>query len=134
MGYFEEVQQEVIRNYNVKICPKGVCTCWHRMHAHVKERKVCKWEPHNTVRCTFDLLHEIGHIETMNVNPRMRRAEQEYTATVWAIERCREYGIKIPRKLFDLYQDYIDRTRDRGERRGGKGYGDMNLPTDIIAD
>lgn len=132
MKYLLEVQQEVIKAYRVTICPKAICTCWHRMHAHVKKRMVCKWEPHNSVQNTFDLFHEIGHIETNTAG--MRRAEEEYSATMWAIERCREYGIKIPRKLYNEYQEYIDWTRERGERRGGKAYGEMTLPTDVVAE
>jgi hypothetical protein len=42
---------------------------------------------------------------------------------MWAIERCKEYGLNIPEKIIKEYQDYIDMERDRGVRRGGK-----NLP------
>jgi len=55
----------------------------------------------------------------------MRRCESEYAATRWARDRCKEYGIKVPEKQLQLYQEYIWRERDRGVRRGGKG-----LPTE----
>jgi len=50
----------------------------------------------------------------------MRRCEEEYYATVWALEKCKEYGIKVPEKIIKDYQDYIDMEYDRGVRRGGK--------------
>lgn len=122
----KEIQQEVIEKYRVDICDGTKCeNDWGRVHAHVKERRVCKWKQANSIKSTFTLLHEVGHIET--TKSRMRRAESEYFATVWAIERCREYGLQIPDSIRKLYQDYIDRTADRGVRRGGTGYGDFQL-------
>lgn len=125
-----EIQNEIIKRYRVNIDTYSLCR--QRMHAHVKERRICKWKQTNSVQATFDLLHEVGHIET--TKSWMRRAEQEYYATVWAIERCREYGIKIPLKVWERYQNYIIREADRGYRRGGRNYGDIGLPQDIIAD
>lgn len=125
MTHFE-IQQEVIEKYRVDICDGTKCeNDWRRVHAHVKERRVCKWKQANSIKSTFTLLHEVGHIET--TKSRMRRAESEYFATVWAIERCKEYGLQIPDSIRKLYQDYIDRTADRGKRRGGTGYGDFQL-------
>lgn len=117
---FVEIQQDVISRYRINICQDS--KCWRRMHAHVKERKVCKWHPKAGAVATFDLLHEIGHIETHT--SKMRRVESEYYATVWAIERAREYGIisKIPDRTRTLYQEYILNELDRGLRRGGSGY------------
>ena len=112
---FIEVQNEVIAKYRIDICTDS--TCWGRMHAHVKERRVCKWKQANSVRSTFDLFHEIGHIET--TKSKMRRCESEYYATVWAINRCKEYGLEIPAGIIKVYQDYINREHDRGVRRGG---------------
>lgn len=125
---YKEIQWDVIEKYRVKI--EWCSSCWGRMHAHVRERKICKWRPKNSVQATFDLFHEIGHIETTKSN--MRRMEQEYYATLWAFDRCREYGIKIPFKTWKLYRDYIYRERDRGIRRGGTGYPEISLPTDIV--
>lgn len=118
MPRYVNIQNEVIKKYRVDICNGDKCkNDWSRMHAHVKERRVCKWKPANSLKCTFDLLHEIGHIET--TKSKMRRCEEEYFATVWAIERCKEYGIEIPGEIIARYQRYINMEHDRGVRRGG---------------
>lgn len=54
----------------------------------------------------------------------MRRCEEEYHATVWAIEKMREYGLieRIPGVIKKDYQWYIHDELDRGLRRGGSGY------------
>jgi len=70
-------------------------------------------------------MHEVGHIET--TKSWMRRAESEYYATMWALDRCREYGLTVPEKTLKTYQDYIDRELKRGMRRGGSGYGQLIL-------
>lgn len=118
MGKYTDIQNEVVEQYRIKLDENS--TCWHRMHAHVKQRKVCKWHQKNSIAATFDLLHEIGHIETYKSG--MRRCESEYHATVWAIERCKEYGLDIPERIIKTYQDYIDMELDRGMRRGGRMY------------
>ena len=120
---FADIQKEVIQKYNIALCDGSMCKDdWRRTHAHPKERKVCKWKQASSVESTFTLFHEIGHIE--NNDSKMRRCEQEYYATVWAIEQMRKYNIvdKITDKTKNLYQDYILRERDRGVRRGGKNY------------
>ena len=122
-----DIQNEVIKKYRIDLCDGTKCKDgdWSRMHAHPKQRRICKWKQRNSVRCTFDLLHEIGHIE--NNHGKLRRAEEEYYATVWAIERSREYGLEIPENIRYVYQGYIDRTAERGKRRGGTGYGKLIL-------
>ena len=121
-----EIQNEVIKKYRIDLCDGTKCKSdWSRMHAHPRQRRVCKWKQKNSIQSTFDLFHEIGHIE--NNNSRMRRAEEEFYATVWAIDKCREYGLAIPAKIIEEYQDYIDMEVDRGTRRGGAGYGKLIL-------
>ena len=123
---YVDIQNDVIKRYRIDLCDGTKCKDdWCRMHAHPRQRRVCKWKQKNSVQATFDLLHEVGHIE--NNNAKMRRAEEEYYATVWAIEKAEEYGITIPEKTIREYQDYIDREVDRGTRRGGTGYGDLVL-------
>ena len=120
---FTDIQNEVVKKYRIDLCDGTKCeNDWSRTHAHVRERRVCKWKQSNSIVSTFTLFHEIGHIE--NNNSKMRRCEEEYYATVWAIDRLKEYGIldKLPAKQKELYQDYIHRELDRGIRRGGKGY------------
>ena len=119
-GKYTKIQQECIQKYKIIINEHS--SCRGRMHAHVKERKICKWKPKNSVRATFDLLHEIGHVETHPGS--MRRCESEYAATQWAIARFKEYKLEIPEAVLKKYQEYIWRELDRGLRRGGK-----NLPS-----
>lgn len=124
---YKEIQNEVVKKYRIDLCDGTRCKDgdWSRTHAHVKQRRVCKWKQANSVQSTFTLLHEIGHIITTKSG--MRRAEEEYHATVWAIEECKKYGIEIPQKTIDEYQRYIDMEKDRGLRRGGTYYGDLRL-------
>lgn len=120
---FIDIQNEVIEKYRIDICDGTKCSNdWRRTHAHVKERRVCKWNQSNSIASTLTLFHEVGHIET--TKPSMRRCESEYYATVWAIEKLREYGVldKVSEKQKNLYQNYIYMELDRGIRRGGKGY------------
>lgn len=125
-GKFEQIQQAVIEKYRVTVSDGSDCPCgWRRTHAHVKERKICKWKQANSIRSTFTLLHEVGHIETTTSS--MRRCESEYFATVWAMERCTEYGLVVPKFIVERYQAYIDMEKARGLRRGGGNYGRLNL-------
>lgn len=126
MAKFIDIQNKVIREYDIDICDGTKCkNDWHRTHAHIKTRRVCKWKQSNSIQSTFTLLHEIGHIETTRSS--MRRAESEYYATVWAIKKLAEYGLAVPDKTIEAYQSYIDREIERGKRRGGSGYGELIL-------
>lgn len=120
---FIEIQNEVVKKYRIDLCDGTKCkNDWSRTHAHPKKRRVCKWKQANSAESTFDLLHEIGHIE--NNHSKMRRCEEEYFATVWAIQTMKQYGIseKISEKTKKLYQEYIWDELDRGVRRGGNNY------------
>ena len=122
-----EIQNDVIKRYNIDLCDGEKCkNDWHRTHAHIRERRVCKWKRKNSVQSTFELFHEIGHVETTKSS--MRRAESEYYATEWAIKKCKEYKIAVPVQTIKAYQDYIDMEISRGKRRGGSGYGRLVLP------
>lgn len=118
-----DIQNEVISKYRIDLCDRSKCDDdWSRTHAHPKKRRVCKWKQAASIKSTFDLFHEIGHIE--NNHGKMRRCEEEYHATVWAVEKMKEYGLasKITDAQKGLYQRYIWNERDRGVRRGGVGY------------
>lgn len=115
---YSEIQEEVIKKYKIKL--EEHSSCWGRTHAHIKERKVCKWHPKNSVQSTFELLHEIGHI--MTTKTFMRRCEEEFYATQWAINVAEDYNMDIPQKIIDEYQNYIDMELARGLRRHGKDY------------
>lgn len=113
-----DLQKEVIEKYRITIVENSKCRS--RMHAHVKQRKVCKWKPMSSSKATFELLHEIGHCETFK--GWMRRCESEFYATQWALDRCKEYGVDVPDNLVENYQRYVYRELDRGLRRGGSNY------------
>ena len=118
---YQQIQEDAIKRYRVTIDEESKCR--RRMHAHVKERRICKWHPKNSALATFELLHEIGHVETKT--GLMRRCESEYAATQWALERCNEYGVIVPDNIIKRYQDYIWRELDRGIRRRGNFVPDM---------
>lgn len=117
---YKELQEKIIKQYRITINENS--TCKKRMHIHPQKRMICKWQSKSSAVATFELLHEIGHCENNNSN--MRRCEQEFYATKWALERCDELGIKVPQKTIDNYQRYIDMELERGLRRHGN-----NLPT-----
>jgi prephenate dehydratase len=124
MKRFVEIQNEVIAQYRIKLDEHSSCKM--RTHAHVKERRICKWHQKNSVASTFELFHEIGHVET--TTGKMRRCEAEYHATIWALEKAHEYGLEIPERIIKDYQEYIDMELARGIRRHGTGYDtDMRL-------
>jgi predicted DNA-binding protein (UPF0278 family) len=114
---FKEIQDETIKNYNITIVEKS--TCRSRTHAHIKQRKVCKWKQASSIQSTFTLFHEIGHI--MTKKSWMRRCESEYAATVWALDECKKYNLTVPYEIIRDYQNYIYNELDRGLRRGGMG-------------
>ena len=117
----KQIQEETIKQYRIDICDGTKCSNdWGRTHAHVKKRRVCKWKQANSIKSTFELFHEIGHIET--TKSWMRRCEEEYYATIWALEKFNEYGLSVPDAEIERYQEYINMEHDRGIRRGG------NLP------
>ena len=118
MKNHKAIQDEVISKYRITIVENS--KCWSRTHAHVKQRKVCKWKQASSIQSTFTLLHEIGHIMTYHSN--MRRCESEYYATVWAIKECQKYKLDIPDSIITDYQKYIYNELDRGIRRGGAYY------------
>ena len=119
MGKYIKIQRKVVRDYRIDICDGTKCdNDWSRTHAHVKKRRVCKWCFKNSIENTFTLFHEVGHIETTKSG--MRRCEEEYHATMWAIEKFKEFGLEVPQKIIDCYQDYINLEHDRGIKRGGK--------------
>ena len=121
MKKFECIQNEVIAKYRIDICDGTKCANdWSRTHAHTKIRRVCKWKQMNSISSTFTLLHEVGHIVDNSAG--MRRCEQEYYATQWALDEARKYGLEIPQKTIEKYQSYIYRELERGLRRGGSGY------------
>jgi hypothetical protein len=111
-----DLQNKVIADYKINIVQNS--TCWRRMHAHCsdKSRRVCKWKQAESYNALYDLLHEIGHIETWKSS--MKRAESESAATLWANKKIKELGLPLKRKYCNRYKEYIAMTYQRGLRRG----------------
>ena len=118
MTSLKELQDNIIKQYHMTINEHS--TCYRRTHVHVKQRKICKWKQSSSIKSTFTLLHEIGHCE--NNNSKMRRCEEEFYATQWALDKCKELNIKVPEQIIARYQRYVYNELDRGLRRGGKNY------------
>ena len=66
----------------------------------------------------FNLLHEIGHLKSNK--PGMKRCEEEYYATVWAIKKSKKYNIKIPKYIRNSYQEYIYNWRTSAIKKHAK--------------
>ena len=77
-----------------------------------------------TYRSLFDLLHEIGHIKT-NTN-KMRRFEEEYYATVWAISKYKKYNIKLSSSDKRDFDKYIIKLAETCRKRKGKNIPNNN--------
>lgn len=75
-----------------------------------------------TENSVFDMLHEIGHIKTNT--SKMKRFEEEYYATVWAIKEAKKYKLELSQKRKDEYQNYIWDWRERSIKLKGK-----NIPS-----
>lgn len=120
MAKFTDIQQDIIQRYGVTLCYGEHCkNDWQRTHVHIKQKRICKWYPKNSIQSTFTLLHEVGHIMTNKST--YRRCEQEYYATVWALKEAREYyGLDIPDSIIKEYNRYVKMEHDRGVRRNGK--------------
>ena len=66
----------------------------------------------------FAFLHEIGHIMTNTTS--MKRYEQEYLATQWAIDKAKEIGFDVPEKYITTYQNYIWKWRETSIKHKAK--------------
>lgn len=73
-------------------------------------------------RSLFDFLHEIGHIKT-NVKS-MRRFEEEYYATEWAIAQCSKYNVKLSCYDKNDFDNYIMGLLHSCKNRKGKNIPD----------
>lgn len=110
---YKTLQDSIIREYRMTIETNS--KCYGRTHVHVKKRTICKWKQASSLCSTFTLLHEIGHCE--NNNSSMRRCEQEFYATQWALDKCKEIGLNVTDDIIKKYQRYINDERQRGINR-----------------
>lgn len=121
---YNEIQHEAVEQYHMKLNPNSSCP--ERMHVHLNSRMICKWDYDSTLENTFDLFHEIGHCQTNK--PSMRRCEQEYYASIWAVTILRfAYGITIHDGIITRYASYIDMEKANGIKHGGKNYDDCDF-------
>lgn len=74
------------------------------------------------VRIIFDLLHEIGHLETNTKG--MKRFEEEYYATEWAIAESKKIGINLSDKDKNSFQNYIWKWMDTARKLKAKNIPD----------
>ena len=73
-------------------------------------------------RSLFDLLHEIGHLKTNTKG--MKRCEEEFYATQWAIKQMKEYCFDLSPDDKEIFQNYIWQWRETGIKLKGK-----NIPS-----
>ena len=67
----------------------------------------------------FAFLHEVGHVLTNKAG--MKRCEQEFMATQWALAEAKRIGFTVPVLYIKTYQDYIWNWRMAEEKVYGKG-------------
>ena len=94
-------------------------------HCHLDEKEIhyplkrfC--DPDN--RDVFDMLHEVGHLKTNKKG--MKRCEEEFYATEWAIKEMKKYKFELSQKDKQIFQNYIWQWRERGIKLKGK-----NMPS-----
>lgn len=126
MNTYQQVGQSLLDKYSITLCPRSVCTCWGRPHAHPESRKICKMDLPKGRSSLFEFLHEVGHIVHPqggykgDRNPAKTRALAEYNATQWAITEMRALGYPVPLRQIKAYNRYVSNKIARGLRRGLK--------------
>ena len=68
------------------------------------------------------MLHEVGHLKTNKKG--MKRCEEEFYATQWAIKEMKKYKFELDQKDKQIFQNYIWQWRERGIKLKGK-----NMPS-----
>lgn len=117
-----EIQNEIINKYK-DVIDLRVTT--EEAHCYVPEKIVyingSKFL-YPTNESIFDFLHEIGHI--MTNTKKMKRCEEEFYATQWAIKEIKKYGLEISTKRKSEFQNYVWAWRETGMKLKGK-----NMPS-----
>ena len=73
---------------------------------------------HPTEWSLFAFLHEVGHIMTNTT--KMKRCEQEFLATQWALKEAKRIGFHVPEAYVRVYQQYIWNWHEAGRRLKGR--------------
>lgn len=110
---------EYCNEYKIVFCNCDVPHCF------LKEKEI--YFPINNFanpgsKDVFDMLHEVGHLKTNKKG--MKRCEEEYHATQWAIKEMKKYDFDLSDRHKKLFQDYIWKWRDTGIKLKGK-----NMPS-----
>ena len=95
-------------------------------HCHLKEKEIhfpIKRFVTPKERDVFDMLHEIGHLKTNKKG--MKRCEEEYYATEWAIKEMKKYKFDLNQRDKRIFQNYIWQWRETGLKLKGK-----NMPSE----
>ena len=118
-GMYTAVQEQLIREYDVVLCDgtfNGRACEYRNMTAHRcayhngdRNRRVRNWRQENTLKSTFILLHEIGHL----YGRYEYKVEDEYKATEWALRWCRELHLIPDRDMITSKQISINRVYDK---------------------
>ena len=99
-------------------------------HCHLKEQEIhfpiANFNNPNS-RDVFDMLHEIGHLKTNKKG--MKRCEEEYYATQWAIKEMKKYKFKLKDEDKKIFQEYIWNWRETGIKLKGKNMPNKNQLT-----
>lgn len=118
-----KIQNDLYEKYKEKY--KIGFTTEKRAYCYIKSKEIFlslnDWL-NPTPRSIFDFLHEIGHLET-NTN-KMKRCEEEYYATQWAVVEFKNLKLSLCKKDKELFQNYIYMYRNIAIKRKAK-----NIPT-----
>jgi DNA-binding transcriptional regulator PaaX len=84
--------------------------------AFIKEREIIIPRPTGKISLLI-CLHEIAHIVNGEIKPRYK---EEYLAEKWAMDKCRELGIRVPRSYTRRAKRYISFKVHQAKKRGLK--------------
>ena len=128
MKTLSEIQYNIINQYkstiDFRVCSNEVAYCYvPEKIVYIYNRNLL----YPSVESLFDLLHEIGHI--MTNTSKMKRCEEEYYATQWAMKEIKSYDLNLPEKRKQEFQDYIYKWRETGIKLNGKNMPDKKQLT-----
>lgn len=117
----DEVTQVFFDSGKYRLTHKCFCGTESVAHCHLELGLVfqSKEDFENlTPENLFDLLHEVGHLETNTEG--MTRQEEEYFATEWALQRMKLYDFRLPKTRQKQFDDYINGYSSRRNKVLGK--------------
>lgn len=118
----DEVKQIFFNSGKYRLTHKCFCGTDSVAHCHLEFGLVFQSKEDFetlTPENLFDLLHEVGHLETNTEG--MTRQEEEYFATEWALQRMKLYDFRLPKARQRQFDDYINGYSSRRNKVLGKG-------------